>query len=194
MKTENDDKSPAQFEGTSSSSSAENNTKKMTNTKKPFWKRHLMSLFLLLLIIVSIIWGYAANRATISSYEKQITEINTSHQEKLKEIKGVHLKELLTTLALAVRSEMIAQNMFQINQYFNQSLKNVNVSKLVIVDQNTGKVLLSTNRKDEYEAFDKKVLVRTKKTILKTYGNSTYAATPIMGLNTQLGVLIIQVD
>lgn len=193
MKTENNDKTPAEYTG-ESASSADYKTVQPTVKKKAFWKRHFMSLFLLLLLLVSIIWGYAANRSTVSTYEKQITEINTAHQDELEILEGEHLKQLVSTLALAVRSEMIAENMNQVNQYFVQSLKTVNVQRILLVNQNTGKAILSTNKKDEGAIFGKKELVNTKNPLTKVYDNSTYAATPIMGLNTQLGVLIMQVN
>lgn len=189
---ESKDKTPVQFEETSSTAGMK--TEKVTIKKKPFWKRHFLSLFLLLLLIVSVIWGYIANNNTAKTYEKQITEINIEHKEELNEIKAEHLKQLVSTLALAVRSEMIAENMNQVNQYFVQSLNNVNVERLILVNQSTGKAILSTNKKDEGAVFNKRELVDTKGPITKVYDGLTYAATPIMGLNTQMGVLIMQVD
>ncbi|RFC53812.1 hypothetical protein [Brumimicrobium aurantiacum] len=162
--------------------------------KKPFWKKHFLSLFLLLLLIVSVAWGYFQNRATVSKYEKDITEINVSHEKQLKSLEAKHLQQLVSTLALAVRSEMINENMNQVNQYFIQSLKNVDVSRLILVDHTTGKAILSTNKKDEEAVFSKTELVNAKNPMTKVYDNSTYAATPIMGLNAQLGVLIMQVN
>lgn len=186
------DRTPSQFEDTSSTmgSKKENNTVR----KKPFWKKHFFSLFLLLLLIVSVVWGYVANRTTIKTYENQITEIKIDHKQELDEIKAEHLKQLVSTLALAVRSEMISENMNQVNQYFVQSLNNVKVERLVLVNQSSGKAILSTNKKDEGAVFTKRELVDAKGPITKVYDGSTYAATPIMGLNTQLGVLIMQVD
>ncbi|PWH86924.1 hypothetical protein [Brumimicrobium oceani] len=190
MKTEEHDKLIG--EGTDKSDSSAMNSK--VEKKKPFWKRHFLSLFLLLLLAVSLIWGYATNRTTISTYEKQITEIETAHEDELKVLEGEHLKQLVSTLALAVRSEMIAENMNQVNQYFVQSLNNAKVERLILVNHITGKTILSTNKKDEGKILDKQELVNTKEPLTKVYDNSTYAATPIMGLNTQLGVLIMQVD
>ena len=166
----------------------------MTENKKPIWKKYFLSLFIVLLLIVSVIWGYAEKRSTASTFEEQITEIKIAHDEEIEVLEGEHLKQLLSTLALAVRSEMISENMFQVNQYFLQYLNTANVKRLLVVDPNTGIVLLSTNKKDEGLTYDKEELVKSKKAITKVYENSTYAATPVMGLNTQIGVLIMQVD
>ena len=162
--------------------------------KKPFWKKHFLKLFLVVLIIASIAWGFITNRSTISTYEKQITELNATHTEEVQNLKSEHLKQLVSTLALAIRSEMIADNMNQVNQYFVQSLNNVKVERLILVNQSSGKVILSTNKKDEGTIFGMKELVSAKNPMTKVYDCKTYAATPIMGLNMQLGVLVMQVD
>ncbi|HLV41902.1 MAG TPA: hypothetical protein VKY37_06470 [Brumimicrobium sp.] len=167
---------------------------KKTVEKKAFWKRHFLTLFILLLLIVSVAWGYFGNMSTVSKYEKEITSLNEAHKEELEKLKVEHIKQLTKTLSLAVRSEMIAENMNQVNQYFLQTLKTFQVEKVLLADQKTGKVILSTNKKDEDTVFGNKSLVEAKEAMTKVYNNNTYAATPIMGLNEQLGVLIIQVD
>src|SRR5690554_7339102 len=167
---------------------------KETPKKKPFWKKHFLSLFLFVLLIISAAWGYFANRAMESKYEKEVTALTQEHEAEIERIKVEHIKQLSNTLALAVRSEMIAENMNQVNQYFLQTLKTFEVEKVMLVDQKNGNVILSTNKKDEETIFGNKSLVDAKESMTKVYNNNTYAATPIMGLNTQLGVLIIQVD
>jgi Ca2+/Na+ antiporter len=162
--------------------------------KKPFWKRHFLSLFLLALLVISVAWGYFANRSTVSQYEKQITTLTQEHESQLKELKVKHIAQLSNTLALAVRSEMIAENMSQVNQYFLQTLKTFEVEKVLLANHKSGKVILSTNKKDEETVFGNKALVNAKESMTKVFNKNTYAATPIMGLNSQLGVLIIQVD
>lgn len=184
------DNAPIKKEENSNSSSID----KKTVAKKPFWKRHFLSLFLLTLLIVSAGWGYFANRSTVSKYEKQISTLTQAHETELQELKVEHIKQLSNTLALAVRSEMIAENMSQVNQYFLQTLKTFEVEKVMLVDQKSGKVVLSTNKKDEETVFGNKGLVNAKESMTKVYNNNTYTATPIMGFTSQLGVLIIQVD
>lgn len=167
---------------------------KETPKKKPFWKKHFLSLFLFVLLIISAAWGYFANRAMESKYEKEITALTQEHDAEIERIKVENIKQLSNTLALAVRSEMIAENMNQVNQYFLQTLKTFDVEKVMLVDHNTSVALLSTNKKDENTNFGDPGLVNAKEAMTKMYNNHHYAATPIMGLNTQLGVLIIQVD
>src|SRR5690554_5993910 len=127
------DNTPKKYEGDKSSASSTTTGSQDKPKKKAFWKRHFMSLFLLLLLIVSVAWGFIANRSTVSSYEKEITELNADHEERIKALRKEKLEQFVSTLALAVRSEMIADNLNQVNQYFVQTLKNVDVQRILLV-------------------------------------------------------------
>lgn len=163
-------------------------------SQKPFWKRHFLTLFLLSLLVVSIGWSYFSKQIVVANYEEQITALKNEHELELKTMRAYHIQQLSNTLALAVRSEMIAENKNQVNQYFLQTLKLFDVEKVMLADPITGKIILSTNKKDEQTVFGSEGLIGAKSSLTKMYEGKTYAATPIMGLNTQLGVLIIQLD
>ncbi|HTO39274.1 MAG TPA: hypothetical protein VL021_12685 [Brumimicrobium sp.] len=164
------------------------------NDPKVFWKKHFIELALAFLLIVSVGWGYFGKKNTISKYEEKITNLTEVHESEIKELKAEHIRQLSTTLALAVRSEMIADNLSQVDQYFVQTVKMFNIERILLVNQTDGKVILSTNRKDEDSVFKGEALVKTGEAVKKSFDGHTYAATPIMGLNTQLGVLILQID
>lgn len=162
--------------------------------KPPFWKRHFLKLLLSFLLIVSIAWGYFGKQSTISNYEKQISHLTETHEAQIKDLRAEHIKDLSSTLALAIRSELMAENLHQINQYFIQTVKMFDVTRILLVNHSTGEVIISTNKKDEGSIFEGENLVNASEAVRKAYNNQTYAATPIMGLNTQLAVLIIQID
>lgn len=161
---------------------------------KPFWKRHFLKLLLLLLLVVSFAWGYFGKKQAIAEYETKITHLKETQQSEIRNLKAEQIKHLSNTLALAIRSEMIAENMNQVDQYFLQTVKMFDVERILLVNQETSEVILSTNKKDEGTTFESNSLVSASKSIQKMYNSKLYTATPIMGLNTQLAVLIIQVD
>lgn len=182
----------------------ENNVEKITEnapeegnkkiTEKPFWKKHFLKLFLVLLVIVSFFWGFINNQMTIKNHKKEIAALKENHENEINKLQQEEAKKVISTLAFSVRSEMIAENMNQVNQYFLQSLKNLDVERVLLVNQNSGKVILSTNKKDEENLFEiKKLLTAKEATIYEAGGEKWFVATPIMGLNTQLGVLIMEV-
>jgi hypothetical protein len=175
-------------------------TKKSDNVKEkgkpevnntPLWKKHFLKLFLVLLLVVSVIWGWVANTQLQKEHEKEITELKEIHTDALRALERQKNKEVTQTLALAVRSELIDENIDQVNQYFLQVLKQPSVSKILLINHKTGKVNLSTNKKDEGTTYKDKELYTSKdvKTILKEGKWNT--ATPIMGLNNQLAVIVM---
>lgn len=161
---------------------------------KPFWKLHIIPLALSFFLIVSVAWGYFGNKRTVSKYEKAIANMEEMHEANLKDVRAEHIKDLSNTLALAIRSEMINENFKQIDQYFTQTVKMFNIERILLVEPKTGEVILSTNKKDEGSIFENEALITASESIRKTYDNHSFAATPIMGLNSQLGVLILQID
>src|SRR5690554_4869851 len=158
---------------------------KETPKKKPFWKKHFLSLFLFVLLIISAAWGYFANRAMESKYEKEVTALTQEHEAEIERIKVENIKQLSNTLALAGRSEMLAGIMHQVNESFIQSLTALDVDKVMLVDHNTSVAGLSAAKKDEITNYGDPGLVKTTEAMTKIYNNHHYAATLIMGLNTQ---------
>lgn len=167
---------------------------KSPEKKKPFWKRHFLTLFLLVLLAVSVGWGYFGKRMVITDYKEQLEQMDSSHQAELNRIKEENVRQLASTLALAIRSAMIDDNLSEVGLYFNQSLKTFEVEKFMLIDQNTGKVIISTNKKDENEIFKGEQLVKAQVAIIEKYEDHTYVSAPIMGLNNQLAVLVIQLN
>lgn len=157
----------------------------------PFWKKHFLKLFLVLLLAVSIVWGWVANNQLQKEHEEAITELKESHKEQITSMLKLKNKEVTQALALAVRSELIDENKDQVNQYFLQVLKQPSVSKLMLINHNSGEILISTNKKDEGTKFKMNDLVKAKD--LKTVMNkgNWHTAAPIMGLNNQLAVIVM---
>lgn len=157
----------------------------------PFWKKHFLKLFLVLLLIVSIVWGWVANNQLQKEHEEAMTELKEAHKEEITSMVKLKNKEVTQALALAVRSELIDENKDQVNQYFLQVLKQPSVSKIMLLNHDSGKVLISTNKKDEGTTFNMENLVKAKD--LKTVMNegNWYTAAPIMGLNNQLAVIVM---
>lgn len=162
-----------------------------TKTATPFWKKHFLKLFLVLLLIVSVIWGWVANNQLQKEHKKEITELNEAHDQAIQKLYKLKNKEIAQTLALAVRSELIDENKDQVNQYFLQIIKQPSVEKVMLIDHNSGKITLSTNKKDEGSNFDDAKLFKTKDVITVKKDGNWYTATPIMGLNNQLAVIVI---
>lgn len=163
------------------------------DVKPPFWKRNFLALFLLVLLIISLSYGFIKNQMSTSTYQKMVEALEMRYDHDTKLLKEESAKKLVSTLALAVRSGMIANDMEQVNRYFLESLDNIDAQRILLINHNSGNVTLSTNKKDEGKKFEVLQLVKTKETMTLTNEEGAFlAASPIEGLNTQLGVLVIE--
>ncbi|MGM0477883.1 MAG: hypothetical protein ACQERC_01580 [Bacteroidota bacterium] len=170
---------------------SQKDAKQKTNPTTPFWKKHIVKLFLAFLLIVSVIWGWVANNQLRKEHREQITELEQSHRSTLQELRTLKNKQVTQTLALAVRSELIDENNDQVNQYFLQILKQPNVEKVMLINHESGEILLSTNKKDETAVFEHEGLYSAKDVTTEQKEDAWYAATPVMGLNNQLAALVV---
>lgn len=171
--------------------SSKKETNQKTNSGTPFWKKHIVKLFLAFLLIVSVIWGWVANNQLRKEHQKELTALEESHRSTLQELRTLKNKEVTQTLALAVRSELIDENNDQVNQYFLQILKQPTVEKVMLINHQSGEILLSTNKKDETAVFEHEGLYSAKDVTTEQKEGSWYTATPVMGLNSQMAALVV---
>lgn len=160
--------------------------------KTPFWKKHFLSLLLLLGIIIAIFWGVIGKNRLEKAHKEKVEQLNTQHAKAMDSIVQEKAKMITSTLALAVRSELIDENKDQVNQYFLQMIKNKQISKVMLVNHTNGDIIMSTNKKDESTTFQNKVLLNAKDVISENRPNAIMTATPVMGLNSQMAVLIVR--
>lgn len=160
--------------------------------RTPFWKKHFLSLFLLLGIIIAVVWGMIEKNRVEKSFKAKIEQIKTDHNSAMDSIIDEKAKMITSTLALAVRSELIDKNKDQVNQYFLQMIKNKQISKIMLVNHKNGGIMMSTNKKDENITFKNENLLHANDVVSEHKSNVISTATPIMGLNSQMAVLIVE--
>lgn len=162
------------------------------SNSKPFWKKHFLSLFLLLGLIIAIVWGLIVNNNLEKTHQAKVEQLNVQHKEAMDSIVQEKAKIITSTLALAVRSELIDENKDQVNQYFLQMIKNEEISRLILVNQTSGRIIMSTNKKDEGMQFGNETLLGATNVISINTPKSILTATPVMGLNSQMATLIVE--
>jgi uncharacterized ion transporter superfamily protein YfcC len=172
--------------------STSSNSSSDKSVTKPFWKRHFLSLLLLLGIIITVVWGMVDKNRLGKSYKAKIEALNSDHKKSMDSIVQEKAKLITSTLALAVRSELIDENKDQVNQYFLQMIKNKQISKIMLVNHKNGEIIMSTNKKDESTKFQNKTLLNAKVVVSENMSEAIMTATPVMGLNTQMAVLIVE--
>ena len=174
---------------TGSKSGNESNTK---NASVSLISRHKMVFSLLLVIVIIALFSFFKIWSLENNYKKDTLKMQSDYENK---IDSLTMKQLMLTsnvFSWAIRGELTRENKEQVNQYFLNFIKEPGVMKVEFVDALNSKVTMSTNKKDEGTVFTDQVALMTTKTISFKNDSVLNIITPVMGLNTKLGVLVIE--
>jgi hypothetical protein len=165
--------------------------------KKPskiweFIKKHKLNTTLITVILILLAWHYISVLSLKNSFSKEKTTIETTYQIKLDSLNSNRLQLTAKTFSWAIRSELLRENSEQVNQFFNDFVKNDDIVKLQYINAETNEIQISTDKKDEGKS-DLKYNNLTSQTISQD-STSFELATPINGLNTKLGVFVMTVE
>lgn len=127
-----------------------------------------------------------------SAIEMQLLKSNVTKQ--FLQIEALHLRSMAKPLVWAVRTEMLKNNVSQVDLYINEMVKEKNFQKIVVTNEK-GVVILSTNKKEEGRGFiasGQLNFLKTDKTVVNNINDSLLImSSPIMGFNNRLGTLIV---
>lgn len=173
--------------GKSASDPGDNNPK----VSSPGFAQSHWRLLGILLLIIAIAGLFLWKQIAVEQTRKEVTQ----KAENLIAKQNAALLQLAATpLVWAVRSEMIRGNYDQINQYMISFVRQPNVKEVVLVKPD-GMVVLATNKSLEgtpaADSFPEAALQVEATVVTPLEKRGLMAASPIMGLNKKLGVLII---
>ncbi len=175
----------------------ENSTKKVETKKNPskigiYILSHKLIFTLFFALVVLSIWAFIKITMMENSFEKQTLELTTGYENKIDSLTAKQLILTSKVFAWAIRSELTRDNKEQVNQFFLSFIKESGVNKLRFVDAKTAKMTLSTDKKDEGTVYANQVALMTDEAISFTEDSVLNVISPVMGLNSKLGVLIIE--
>lgn len=159
------------------------------------WKfimKHKTFSALLLVIIVLLAWSFIKMAIMESNFNDEKAQIVSNYEMKLDSLNSERLKSTAATFSWAIRGELLRENKEQINQYFNEFIKNPGVIKLQLINPETSTVELSTDKKDEgtkdisFNSIQEQTMVSDSSVI--------QIVTPISGLNKKIGIFVMQVN
>jgi hypothetical protein len=166
--------------------------------KKRLSAQAIVSIIILCLLIVVPSGIYLWKQGEISKLKKQheleITKIKTDANQTIVDINKKNIKTLTRVFSWAVRSEMLRNNMEQVNTYMNDLVKSADLNDISAI-KTDGIVILSTNKKFEGNAYPGPVASELSK-INEAVSRSNESGgimciCPIMGLDSRLGTIVI---
>ena len=149
---------------------------------------HVLLIILLLITLGAMyLWKNNAVNSTREEVKAQAARVIAERNAEL-------LRLVSVPLVWAVRGEMMRGNYDQINQYLINFVREPHVQD-VILAKTDGVILLATNKRLEgkpvTDSLPASVLQVEKTTVSSLEGRGLMSASPVMGLNRKLGVLIV---
>jgi len=164
---------------------------------KKIWvvtKKNPFTTILLIVLIAFISWSTIKMNYDKYQFEKDKIQIIENYTSKIDSIKLNNILFSSTVFSWSVRSELIRQNMENLNQLFTYYVKNSSVNLVQLVDLKENKIIISTNKQFEGELFTLTTSVNLNKQTTVITDSKTIIYTPIMGFNDAIGLLIVSVD
>jgi L-lactate utilization protein LutC len=144
-----------------------------------------------MILVLAVAGMYVWKNVAVNSAKAQVSE---SANRIIAEQNKSYLRLVAVPLTWAVRSEMIRNNFDQINQYLNQLVKEKNMKEIVVAKPD-GTIVVATNKKLEGTSvtgvFPSSVLQVDKTTVSSLEGGDIMVVSPVMGLSSKQGVLIL---
>lgn len=146
------------------------------------------------LILIVWLWKSIQVSQIRKSAEQDKIALNNRASKKIIETNEDYLKLLAKPIVWSMRTELMQGNLNQVNLYISDLIKEKNFQRIVVANEK-GEVLSSTDKKDEGQALSNLVSEATivsEETLVENVGDSILIMTsPIMGFNNRLGTLYI---
>lgn len=161
-----------------------------------------LMIALIVVIVAMLVWKSAA----VNSVEKKLVQVQTERvQDRAELIEQARqldarydvesLKRFSTPLAWAIRRELMASNLDQIDQYLTELVQMAGFQSAVLANPED-KVIVASDRKMLAEAFSAiypgEYLQAKEVKVEPSTNGGLRAIIPIMGLSQQLGTLVVE--
>lgn len=156
-------------------------------------KNHLTLTFVLVIVII-LIWAVAKMTGMEKSSLSEKQQLVSFYESSLDSLTFTSMELTAKVLAWAVRSEMIRENMDQVDQFFNTFVKEPNISKIQLIDPVTSKIIKSTDKKEEGNVIENTLILQAERTYHLSSESADKIISPVMGLDLRIGVLVIEMD
>lgn len=166
-------------------------TQSTEKKKNTFWKfvfAHKLITFLLLIIVGVFLWSIIKISIMSRHFETEKQNLVAAYDS----LAVYQMENTAKVFSWAIRSEMTRDNLDQVNQFFLGFVKEPNVKKILLVETPSGKILVSSNKKDEGQTFSDGEVLKIENIVHQTNDSTVKIISPVMGLNSKMAVLVVE--
>lgn len=157
-------------------------------------KKHWFVFSLVVVIIILFLWAFIKIQIVEKRSVKEKEQLVNLYEQKMDSLHLSNMELTSKVFSWAIRSEMTRQNMEQVNQFLSGFVKEPNIIKVQLIDPVTGTVLLSSDKKDEGTIIEDSNILQAEKSARIVGETGDMIVNPVMGLDTRIGVLVIEIE
>ena len=159
-----------------------------------FVRKHWFVLVLIVVIIILLLWAVIKIRIIENRSLKEKEQLVNVYELRMDSLHLMSMELTSKVFSWAIRSEMTRQNMEQVNQFFSAFVKEPGIRKIQLIDPVSKMVLLSSDKKDEGTIIEDPLILQAEKTIHLSADTGERFISPVMGLDSRIGVLVIEFE
>jgi Ca2+/Na+ antiporter len=158
-----------------------------------FLKRNFAAVVLTIVLILVFIWFSVKIDYNKNHFENEKTQLITQYETERDSLQIKNLAFASSVFSWSIRSEMLRNNMENLNQLLTIFVQESAASMVQIVNPDTRVVILSSDKKYEGTEYDQEVNFEINHPVVIKDDQKISIITPIMGFSNRIGVLIVDV-
>ncbi|MDX9773426.1 MAG: hypothetical protein RBT02_08420 [Bacteroidales bacterium] len=157
-----------------------------------FIKKNLLSVVLALLLIVVAIWFLIKVSVDAKRFENEKTQLITLYETQMDSLQVKHIEFASTVFSWSVRSELMRNNVENLNQLLTVFVKESGADLVQLVNPENKLILLSSDKKFEGTTYNQNLDFEIENTVVLEQDGKVIIVTPVMGFNSTIGILIVE--
>lgn len=166
--------------------------------RKGFLQFIISCRFFILLLALTLLIVFIVFKVKMQNLENehivQKNQLINNYEIKIDSLNIANIELTVKTFSWAVRSELMRENMDQVNQLMNAFVKEPNIQNVKLINQENARIVISTNKKEEGQEIGNKEFLSIDSTTTFRDTSLIRIVNPIMGLNKKLGLLVVEAE
>jgi Ca2+/Na+ antiporter len=158
-----------------------------------FLKKNIAAVILAILLILVFIWFSAKINNNRKHAENERMNLIAQYEAERDSLQIRSLEFVSSVFSWSIRSEMLRNNMENLNQLVTVFVQESDASLVQIVDPETRMVILSSDKKFEGTEYADEVNFEINQPVVIRDDQKITIITPIMGFSNRIGILIVEV-
>jgi len=158
-----------------------------------FLSKNIAAVVLAILLILVFIWFSVKINNNRKHAENEKMQLITQYEAERDSLQIKSLEFVSSVFSWSIRSEMLRNNMENLNQLVTVFVQESDANLVQIVDPETRVVILSSDKKYEGIGYEKEINFEINQPVVIRDDQKITIITPIFGFSNRIGVLIVEV-